>query len=181
MKFMHLRESFPSWKTFLEKMQTDKKRALIVLLCAAALLLLVLSEWMGGRQSAPAQTQETDYAAELETKLSQMISAIDGAGRTKVLVTLKGSGETVYARNDKMEADSTRTQSEQAYVLVRSGSDETGLRLKTVTPQVLGVAVVCEGADVPQVRQAIMDTITAALDIGASHVSVVRMQSERKN
>ena len=74
MKFMHLRESFPFWKTFLEKMQTDKKRALIVLLCAAALLLLVLSEWMGGRQSAPAQTQETDYAAELETKLSQTVS-----------------------------------------------------------------------------------------------------------
>ena len=39
MKFMHLRESFPSWKTFLEKMQTDKKRALIVLLCAALMAI----------------------------------------------------------------------------------------------------------------------------------------------
>lgn len=179
MKFTHLRENFPFWKTFLEKMQADRKRTLIVLVCAAALVLLVLSEWTAGKQNTAAEPQETDYAAELETKLSQMICAIDGAGKTKVLVTLKGSKETVYARNDKMDADSTRTQSEQEYVLVRSGSDETGLRLKTVTPQVLGVAVVCEGADVPQVRQAIMDTITAALNIGASHVSVVRMQSER--
>ena len=181
MKLMHLREKLPLWKMRLEQLGSGKKRALLVLLCVAAMLLLVLSEWTTQRKPTSESAQETDYAAVLEQKLSTMIRRIDGAGETQVLITLKNGSETVWARNDKNDMDGERVQSEQTYVLVRSGSDETGLRLKTVSPQVLGVAVVCEGADEPQVRQAILDTVTAALDIGVTHVSVVRMQSERKN
>lgn len=180
MKSMRLQEKIPLWKARLEQLGSGKKRSLLILACVAALLLLVLSEWTTGRtKPTSAQTQQADYAAELEAKLSSMLGAIDGAGETKVLVTLKNGSETVWARNDKTDTDSTHTLSEQEYVLVRSGSDETGLPLKTVTPQVLGVAVVCEGADAPEVRQAIINTVTAALDIGVTHVSVVRMQSER--
>ena len=125
--------------------------------------------------------QTTAYAKQLETRLAELIRSIDGAGKTQVLVTLRTGEETVWARNDSMdsEADTSRVQSEQTYVLVRSGSDETGLQLKTITPTVQGVAVVCEGADDPQVQQRITRTVTAALGIGAGHVSVVKMQTER--
>ena len=118
---------------------------------------------------------------ELESRLAQLIRTIDGAGKTQVLVTLRTGEETVWARNDSMdsEAEPSRTQSEQTYVLVRSGSDETGLQLKTITPTVQGVAVVCEGADDPQVQQRITQTVTAVLGIGAGHVSVVKMETER--
>ena len=152
-------------------------------MCALALVLLVLSEWTGTRTKAEPtiQTQPQAYAKQLETRLAELIRSIDGAGRTQVLVTLRSGEETVWARNDRMdsEADPTRVQSEQTYVLVRSGSDETGLQLKTITPTVQGVAVVCEGADDPQVQQRITQTVTAALGIGAAHVSVVKMETER--
>ena len=163
----------------------DKKRALAVLLCAAAVVLLILSGRIEKKPAVQTQTEPdaAEYTQTLETRLASLIAAMDGAGKTKVLVTLKSGMETVYARDDKLEneksADSVRTESEQAYVLLGSGSDETGLELKTVAPQIQGVAVVCEGAELPQVRQRITETVTAALGIGAAHVSVVKMKAER--
>ena len=183
MRFLHLRENGPLWKPLLEKLRADKKRAVILLLCVSALILLVLSEWTQPRtKTETAQpVQPTAYAKQLETRLAELIRAVEGAGKTQVLVTLRTGEETVWARNDTMdsEADASRMRSEQTYVLVRSGSDETGLLLKTITPIVQGVAVVCEGADDPQVQQRITQTVTAALGIGAGHVSVVKMQTER--
>lgn len=185
MKFLHLQGKDLSWRTLRTHLAADKKRVLALLLCAAAVLLLLLSVQF---EKQPAvQTEEApdteQYVRQLETRLAELIAAIDGAGKTKVLVTLRSGTETVYARDDKLEsektADSTRTESEQAYVLLGSGSNETGLELKTVAPQIQGVAVVCTGADVPQVRQRITETVTAALGIGAAHVSVVKMKSER--
>lgn len=183
MRFLHLRENGLSWKSLLGKVRADKKRAAALLLCALALVLLAASEWTGTRTKAekaqPAQPAE--YAKQMEARLADLIRSIEGAGKTQVLVTLRTGEETVWARNDTMdsETDTPRLRSEQTYVLVRSGSDETGLQLKTIPPGVQGVAVVCEGADDPQVQQRITQTVTAALGIGAGHVSVVKMQTER--
>lgn len=180
---MHLRENGLSWKQILGKLRSDKKRAAVLILCGLALVLLALSEWTFPRtKTETAQTtQPQAYAKQMETRLAELIRSIEGAGKTQVLVTLRTGEETVWARNDSMdsEADASRVQSEQTYVLVRSGSDETGLQLKTITPAVQGVAVVCEGADDPQVQQRITQTVTAALGIGAGHVSVVKMKTER--
>lgn len=182
---MHLRASGLSWKALRAKLRGHEKQALIVLLCALALTFLALSEWLprDAGQDAQVQTDTRQYAESLEARLSSLLSRIDGAGRTQVLVTLRSGEETVWARNEKSDstddADQSRVQCEREYILVRTGSTETGLPLRTVTPQILGVAVVCEGASDPQVRQNITQTLTAALGIGAGHISVVQMTSER--
>jgi stage III sporulation protein AG len=145
-------------------------------------VLLVASEWTGGEKQTQKRQDAIDpqaYAAELETRLGTLIRHIRGAGETRVLVTLRADGETVWARNDELESESGesgRLRSSQAYVLLRDGSAESGLRLRTGMPTVQGVAVVCAGADDPQVCARITSTVTAALGIGASHVSVVQMQ-----
>ena len=181
MKFSDLREKCRAWKPVIEKTAANKKRAAIILLCLLVSVFLILSEWTAGTKNnaETQQTDETDYAAQLEAKLGDLLSSVDGAGKTKVLITLRTGTETVFARNDQLETEPSRTQSEQTYVTLRDGSRDTGLPLKTLAPQILGVAIVCEGADTPQVRQAITETVTAALGIGASHVSVVKMRSER--
>ena len=160
----------------LQKIAADKKKAAIIALCLLAVFCLVLSEWTDNskqKETAP-QTQSEDYAEQLEEKLSALLSSVEGAGKTRVLITLRAGEETVFARDDRYDAEEARTQSEQTYVTLRDGSRDTGLPLKTLSPQILGVAIVCEGADVPQVRQAVTQTVTAALGIGASHVSVVK-------
>lgn len=167
----------------LRRLTADKKKAAVLILCGLALVLLALSE-LAPTGDKTARTQETAvsdeaYAQALETRLTHLLEAVDGAGRTQVLITLRSGAETVFARDDRLDAAPEHTQSEQSYVTLRDGSRDTGLALKTVSPQILGVAVVCDGANDPAVRQAVTQTVTAALGVGASRVSVVKMQAER--
>lgn len=164
----------------LRRLTADKKKAAVLILCLLAAVLLVLSEWTDGttKKEQTAQPAAADYARELETRLERLIASIDGAGKTQVLIVLRSGEETVYARDDRLDSGEGRTQSEQTYVTVRDGTQEGGLPLKTVSPQVCGVAIVCEGADNPAVRQAVTQTVTAALGVGASHVSVVKASAQ---
>lgn len=142
----------------------------------------MLSERTGGQSAKKEElpVSADAYVQTLESRLEDLLSSIEGAGKTQVLITLRSGAETVYARDDRLDSEEGRTQSEQSYVTLRDGSQESGLPLKTVSPQIRGVAIVCEGADDPAVRQAITQTVTAALGVGASHVSVVKAASRTR-
>ena len=179
---MHEREK--DLLQFLQRLRRPDKRILLLVLCAVCAVLLIASEWTGAREKKtdpPTTVDAQAYAQQLEERLGALIREIRGAGETRVLVTLRADGETVWARNDQMEqeqGDAARIRSSQEYVLVRSGSAESGLRVRTTMPVVQGVAVVCAGAGDPQVRRSITETVTAALGIGAAHVSVVQMKGD---
>lgn len=53
-----------------------------------------------------AQSQET-YAEDIEKRLTEIVSSIDGAGKTRVMVTLESGAEQVYARNEKIKSDTS--------------------------------------------------------------------------
>jgi stage III sporulation protein AG len=61
-------------------------------------------------------TSVTDYAAELETRLTALISRVEGAGKTAVMVTLESGSESVYAIDTDSDGSST-------HVLLGSGMD----------------------------------------------------------
>lgn len=81
----------------------DEKQRVNLLVCMglAGLLLLAVSSWLPADSStqsaAPAaKTGSTaDYAAELETRLTALISRVEGAGKTAVVLTL-ALGAAVY-------------------------------------------------------------------------------------
>ncbi len=83
----------------------DEKQRVNLLVCMglAGLLLLAVSSWLPADSStqsaAPAaKTGSTaDYAAELETRLTALISRVEGAGKTAVMVTLESGSESIYA------------------------------------------------------------------------------------
>ena len=152
------------------------------MLCIA---LLIASEWTGGGERNVRTETAVDpenYARQLESRLETLIREIRGAGEVRVLVTLRADGETVWACNDRLEQSSGGgdvVRSDREYVLLRSGTAENGLRVRTAMPTVQGVAVVCAGAGDPAVCRDITQTVTAALGVGASHVSIAKMQAER--
>lgn len=123
----------------------DEKQRVNLLVCMglAGLLLLAVSSWLPADSStqsaAPAAMTDStaDYAAELETRLTALISRVEGAGKTAVMVTLESGSESIYATDTDSDGSST-------HVLLGSGGAD-GLVETVETPRVLGVAVVCEG------------------------------------
>lgn len=126
----------------------------------------------------------TQYENELEQNLADIISSINGAGKTRVLLTMESTVEQVYATDKNMtqkdtvnsgEATQTNkdTSADSTYITVElaDGTQQTVL-LKEIQPRVRGVLVVCSGGDNSVVKEKIVDAVTKALDISSSRVSV---------
>jgi len=120
---------------------------------------------------------EKEYTDDLEKKLSEMISLINGAGRTRVIVTLECDYETIYAKDGSLSKDDNSTDEDSEYIIIDSEKNQGGLLLKTVTPKVRGVAVVCEGGDNQYVKNSVTEMLSAVLDVGANRISVSKISS----
>lgn len=182
-------------KDIFKKLSADKKTMFIVLAGIIGVLILVASEFIPEGEKAKEDEEEIqvseynienhyEYAEMLEKKLTDLISSIEGAGATKVMLTLESSSEAVYAQNDKTDMESNDENSEKIskendYVLIKTDSSkEEALLLKIIQPEVKGVAVVCEGGDSIYVQQKIIETISAVFDINASKIKVTKLSSE---
>lgn len=183
-------------KHFFEKLKSvftsDKKLAVLCAVGVLGVVLLIISEFIPtGEKKAEkkesvtaAQSQET-YAEDIEKRLTEIVSSIDGAGKTRVMVTLESGAEQVYARNEKIKSDTSggtalekeNFSDEKEYVLIETDGNEGGMIIKLIQPKIRGVAVVCEGGGSDAVRQEITQAITAVLDISASRVYITKMSA----
>lgn len=163
---------------FYLKLKKDKKTAAILLLGVIGIILILLSG-LGGNEAA-AQTIEDDILimneAELSQSLEKLIESIDGAGKTRVMLTFKSYGETVYAENseENITSDGERDLSNE-YIIIDGDKGEDGLRLKITAPEIKGVAVICQGGKNPVIKEQIVSVVSALFDISSNKISVASM------
>ena len=132
---------------------SGRLRKMIMIAGAAGIALILLSS-VDFTGCAPRERNEEfsvkTYSTEIESDLESVISRIEGAGKTKVLLTMENSVEYVYLR------DSTT-------------------KTKEVEPLIRGVLVVCEGGDKPVVVERITEALTKALDISTAKVCITKL------
>lgn len=170
-----------------EKTGLEKKHLAVVFLFAAGIILLVISGFYESdtksaeaEQTTAFEVSANGYVVELENRITSIISSIDGAGATQVMITLENSGEDVYLHNydygeDVDGAGAGNREMKDEYVIIDSGDGENGIVVRKTEPKIRGVAVVCEGGGNEAVRAQIVATVTALLDISSARVSVVKM------
>ncbi len=90
------------------------------------------------------------YSEELESNLEEVIAHIQGAGKTKVLLTMENSVEYVYLR-------------------------DSATKTKEVAPLIRGVLVLCEGGDEPVVVERVTEAVTKALNLSAAKVCITKL------
>ena len=164
----------------LEKIKRDKRIAAIVCIGLVGIILLTLSELMPQKSDAK-QSEKSEnttdirdsYEEDIEKRLTSIVSSINGAGRTEVMVTLASGDENVYAVKEK----SSDGSKEREYIVIDSEKNESGLLLKVIEPEIRGVAIVCEGADSAKVRQEIISSVSAVLGISTNRISIAKIKS----
>ena len=120
-----------------------------------------------------------DYCNLLESKLTELLSNVDGAGVVKVMVNVDGSPELVYA-TEKDETISSNTSgtttsnNSSTPIIVDVGSGSSALILTEKLPKVKGVIVVSGGANNVSVRLDIINAVSTLLDIDANKISVLK-------
>ncbi|MBQ1437539.1 MAG: hypothetical protein II125_03515 [Ruminococcus sp.] len=130
----------------------ERAKRLIIIAGLAGLGLILASSLVDFSPSEPKgeEFSVTTYSTQIESDLQAVVSQIEGAGETKVLLTMENSVEYVYLK------DSTT-------------------KTKEIQPHIRGVLVVCEGGDDPVAVERITTAVTKALDISTAKVCITKL------
>lgn len=169
----------PKISKLIERLKSDKKILAIMLVGILSVILLSLSEFIPEEKEDPLLNDTSsdrltfDYEAKLEERLTELIEYVDGAGKTKVMLTIDCSDESVYAT----ETVSNNGRNETKFVLAEDDGNDSGVLLKVWMPEIRGVAVVCQGADSAKVREEITGVVTAVLGISTNRINISKMNN----
>ena len=103
-------------KEFYLKLKTIKNIEIIIAVIVIALIILLYSLISVNKKndvkisSAVNEKQEMSLTAEVERKLTEVLSQIDGAGKVKVMITYSSSPEKIIANTKSTHTNTTCPQ-----------------------------------------------------------------------
>lgn len=119
-----------------------------------------------------------EYSEILENKLENLLSQIKGAGNVKVMISLEGSPELVYAMdsNEKVSnnQNGSTTTSASSPILIENKGSSSPLILTEKLPKVKGVIVVSTGASDISIKLDILNSVSTLLDISIDKINVLK-------
>ena len=128
---------------------------------------------------APAEPVPATAEAEpnLEQRLEALLSAIEGAGQVRVLLTVDAGRETLYQTDSRVQSDEGGSERSDDTVLVEDADRvECGLVRQVLEPKYRGAVILCQGGDVPGVRLAVVEAVRCLTGLGADQISVLKMK-----
>lgn len=150
-----------------------KKEYIFIFILTIAIIVIFLS---GQEIKLPFSTSDTsssgNYVSTLETSLERLLSEVDGAGKICVLITVDGSEEQLVLKNVETKTENGVKSTVESIVLVGGKPYVT----KVQNPKIIGVAIVCEGADNLSVRLNITEIVTTTLSVSSESVRIIKMK-----
>ena len=145
--------------------------AALVLLLGLALLLLPGGKKTQKSAAAPT-TVQTDYAAETERRLTQMLQQVS------VMLTLETGERVEYQTDVQASADGAQSSESRKTVILSEGSSYDKAAVAATTyPRFQGALIVCEGADSAAVRLRLLEAVSAVTGLSTDRITVVKMRS----
>ncbi|MCI5751772.1 MAG: hypothetical protein MR038_04725 [Oscillospiraceae bacterium] len=161
-------------REFIEKLPKNKR-----FICGAiavgvlGMLLIIFSG--GSSDDSPEKSSDTEafsqngaYEEELEKRLAEILSSIQGVGDVNVMITLSSTEEYVYAE----ETDTSADRQQREYVI----ADKGGIITKVNSPAVTGAVIVCEGGGDTRVCEKVYEAVSVALGLPSNRICVVKME-----
>ena len=178
-----MKESGPVWETLRRLPQRLGKFKYPVLILLLGVLLLLLPR-PSGREAEPEATapavEERSTLAVEEPRLANLLSRSQGAGAVEVMLSLKSGEQIHYQTDTQLQTGGSTEESlrqEDNTVLYGTGSGTQSALVQQVTaPTYQGAIVVCQGADDPGVKLALVQAVASVTGLGTDQITVVKMR-----
>ena len=144
-----------------------------ILLAAVGIGILLLPTGGRGASPPPAATEPAEDTT--EARMEQILSAVEGAGTVRVMLTRMDSGQTEYQTDVQTIRNANGTEEKTATV-IRGGSQGDGLVRRVLSPEYLGAAVVSQGADRPEVCLKLRRAVSALTGLPSNRITVLSMK-----
>ena len=144
------------------------------------ILLLGLGLMLLPEKATPSPAPVPEPVAEqssLEDRLEAILSQIEGAGQVRVLLTEDTGRQTLYQTDSTLESDASGSRRTDDTVLIEDAARaESALVRQILEPEYRGALVLCQGADAPSVKLAIVEAVRCVTGLGADQISVLKMK-----
>ena len=159
-------------KKLFQKLGKYKYAVLILLL---GVLLMLLPTKPTEEKTEPAvQMNEQAWLTENENRLANALSELDGAGKVKVMLTIKTSTQYYFQSDHTMEQD----RKTDITVYAKNGSNQEPIVIKSDYPEYLGAVILAEGADRAEVQLQITQAVSDLTGLGSDKISVFKMKQQ---
>lgn len=148
-----------------------KPEYLIMISAAIIILVLFLSTTVASKSSTNSESDVNDYVEMLETKLSSRLSELDGAGKVKVIISVKSGMRNEIATERQVSGIGGEKTTETPVLI--SGKP---LILGEIYPEICGVIIMAKGADDIRVKLSLITAAQTFLDVDSSKIQVLPMK-----
>ncbi len=142
---------------------------LVVIALSVVALIIMLNAFSPSVETATASAID-EYVENLENKLKNCLSKVDGAGKVEVIISVESGMQTVFA-TETTYANSSQTTT-NAPVIV-SGKP---IVLREEYPEIVGVVIVAEGAKNLAVKVDLLNACEVFLSIPEDKIRVLSMK-----
>lgn len=130
---------------------------------------IVLMLMPSGKENTGEPADVVQESPDLQSELAEILGAMDGVGQVKVLLTVAAGEQVIY----QLDESSTSTDT----VLITDDSrTEQGLIRQVIPPTYRGAIVVCQGADSPAVRLAVVEAVSRVTGLRTDNITVLKMK-----
>ena len=157
----------PTKKSFFKK-----EYLLIIILTVIVIAIFLSGQGVNLNLNADSEPISVDYVYNLQNSLKNILSDVEGVGKINVFLTVDGGEEEVVLKNVETTVDNNVKTSIESIVLV-GGKPYV---IKVNYPKIIGVVIVCEGADNLDVKVKIIEIVTTTLKVDSDSVRIIKMK-----
>lgn len=146
------------------------------IVCVIVLFVYFSFSFSSAKEEVPTATTFSEYAANLEKNLANILSEIKDAGKVSVMITFESGVEQIYAYTTDTQTNTTSDGIKETSVIydkssiVISGGQP--VVIKEIMPLIKGVIVVAEGADKMSVKLDIVKAVQALLEVPPGNIEI---------
>ena len=164
-----VKHRFAKWSKALGKY----KYAIVILLIGAIMIKAPFEKEQVVQETISVEEQQT-----LQEQMEDILSCIHGAGDVKVLLSKQSGMEHTYQEDKQIKRLSDSEEVQTQTVLLKDSAGQTPLEIVCTYPTYRGAVILCQGADKPSVKLAIVQAVASLTGLGSDHISVIKMKGE---
>lgn len=168
----------------------NNKKIIYILFIAGFILLIFPNFFKYKKNKIIEDSNNQKFIEKIQQDLEDMVSNIEGAGKSKVLITLEEGEETIYLAEKKENSQTVTDENsysqnlkrktddiEKKYITTKdSNGNENPVIIKKLEPKIRGAVISCQGAKNKEVRKSIIKIVSVALDINSSKIYVTKFK-----
>ena len=135
---------------------------------AAGCLLLLIPSGAPQVEQVPVVSGEKFELEQFERRLEEVLSHIEGAGETEVVLSLDSGSRQILAQDRQQSSAGSSLET----VTIGGSSDRAVVPVQILAPEFRGALIVCRGAGDPQVRLAVTQAVCVLTGLGTDCVCV---------